>query len=115
MKGKELIRQLQEEDPSGELEVCVGNLDIHFVSREPAYYDGCLQVLKRDENNKFYNIIGAELRSTGDKIQIHELSVRIALLENPDLPVEYDEYSERHCKEKVESWRKETLEIIGNS
>jgi len=31
MKVKELIRRLQEADPSGEIEACVDNIDIHFV------------------------------------------------------------------------------------
>ena len=48
MKSKELIRLLQEEDPSGEVEVCVQNFDILGIHTEPAYWDGSLQVLMRD-------------------------------------------------------------------
>ena len=36
MKSKELIQLLQEEDPTGEVEVCVNNVDIYFLSTEPA-------------------------------------------------------------------------------
>ncbi len=52
MKTKELIRQLQREDPSGELECCVDNSDIFFVEHLPAYYDGCLEVLVRDKSSE---------------------------------------------------------------
>lgn len=54
MKTKKLIELLNQCDPSGELEVCLDNIDICSVGREPAYYDGALQVLIRndkDDNN----------------------------------------------------------------
>jgi len=35
MKGKELIKLLQEIDPTGEIEVSVGNIDIWDVHQEP--------------------------------------------------------------------------------
>jgi hypothetical protein len=105
MKISEFIRRLQDADPTGELEACVGNIDIHFVSREPAYYDGCLQVLKRDPTIKFYNIVGAELRASGDKVQIHTLSIADVFLDKPDAEVTFDgEYSER-LTNLVEHWR----------
>lgn len=75
MKTKKLIDLLQKADPSGELEACVGNADIHFVERTPAYYDGSLQVLIRDENNPFYNIKGGKYVRSGSKVQIHTLSI----------------------------------------
>ena len=75
MKTKELIRQLQDADPSGEIEVCVGNVDIHFVERLEAYYDGTLQVLTRDETRKGYKIVGGKYKRTGSKINLHTLSI----------------------------------------
>jgi D-aminopeptidase len=81
MKTKELIRQLQEGDPTGDQEVSVGNTDIHFVSVEPAYYDGCQEVLVRDEKEKCYNIIGARVVSEGDKVVIHTLGIHDAIME----------------------------------
>ena len=114
MKTKELIRQLQEADPSGELECCVQNADIHFVHIEPAYYDGCLQVLIRDESNPYYNIIGAKYVSKGDKIVIHPLSISDAIFENEHLPVDFSELSESRqawYKERAEKKRKETRDI----
>lgn len=90
MKTHELIRRLQEADPSGDLEVAVGNADILFVSREPAYYDGDLQVLVRDPAQApFYNVVGAKVVRSGDKVQVHALSIADALMNDPDLPVEY--------------------------
>ena len=106
MKVKELIRQLQEADPTGEIEACVGNIDIHFVSREPAYYDGRLEVLTRDpaRTGRCYDICGAEIRSDGDKVQIHILSIQQAIWENPDLPVVSD------GSDRVAIWRQEARE-----
>ena len=103
MKTNELIRQLQLADPGGELEACVDNIDIHFVSREPAYYDGKLEVLIRDPKEKYYNICGAEFRREGYKIQIQTLSIRDALWENPDLPITGSHYD-------LEKWRREARE-----
>lgn len=80
MKTKELIRRLQEEDPTGEVECCVGNVDIHFVSSEPAYWDGPLQVLVRDPAKApYYDIVGAKYVKSGSKIQIHCLSITDAI------------------------------------
>lgn len=104
MKVKELIRQLQEADPTGEVEACVGNIDIHFVSCESAYYDGPLQVLQRDpkRTGRCYDICGAELRHDGRKVQIHTLSIRDAIWEDPNLTVSVGGNDER-----VKKWRAE--------
>jgi hypothetical protein len=112
MKTSELIKHLQEADPSGEMECCLGNHDIHYVSAEPAYWDGCLQVLKRDPNKQYYNIIGAEYRSSGDKLVIHGLSVMDAILNDPEVPVTYDsDYARRHYEAVVEAERDEVRGI----
>jgi hypothetical protein len=107
MKTKDLIAALQTEDPSGELEVSVGNIDIHFVEKEPAYYDGCLQVLKRDESQKdCYNIIGGEFRSQGDKIVIHALALKSVLWDVPDAEITYDsDYARNHYANIIEEER----------
>lgn len=110
MKTKDLISALQAADPSGELEVCCGNTDIHFVNVEPAYYDGCLQVLTRDptKTGRCYDIIGAEYRSSGMKVVIHDLSVASAVWNSPDMPVNYDsDHSRRNYEHQVEKWRAE--------
>lgn len=102
MKTRELIRQLTEADPSGELEVCVQNVDIHFVTTEPAYYDGSLQVLVRDSNERFYDIVGAKYVRRGDKVVIHPLSIADAIRNDPDMPIDYSELSpERQVSAKA--------------
>ena len=93
MKTKELIRRLQIEDPVGETEVCVDNVDILFVSGEPAYHDGPAQVLIRDESNPYYNVIGAKYLRSGSKIVIHTHSISDAITDNSDLPVDYSQLS----------------------
>ena len=113
MKTKELIRQLQEKDPGGEEEVCVGNEDIFFVEYEPAYYDGSLQILVRDEEKKpYYNIVGAKFRRSGSKIQIHTVSIAMAIMDNPDLPVEFIGGKGLHYEEDVQNWRDESRRNI---
>lgn len=119
MKTKELIRLLNEEDPTGEEEVCVGNVDIHFVECLGAYYDGASQVLIRDES-KSHNIVGAKYKSKGKKIQIHTLSIQDAISNHHDkmnpnelFPVDYSELSdynrERTIKHHLEykEWHKQ--------
>ena len=111
MKTKKLIELLQEADPTGEEECCVGNTDIHFVGVEPAYYDGRLQVLERDESNEYYNITGGQYRMSGSKVVIHELSITDAVWNDPDLPVEFDyEPSESELK-NLENTRNEVKEF----
>lgn len=113
MKTKELIRRLQEADPSGEVECCVGNLDILFVSKEPAYYDGRLQVLERDASKEpYYNVVGAKIVGSGAKMQIHTLSIEDALVDHPDMPVECDANASAYG-EAVERWRAKARAING--
>lgn len=88
MKTKTLIKLLQETDPSGELECCIGNADILDVWREPAYYDGCLQTLIRNENDK---IIGGKIVGTGTKVIVYSQSISDILLDDPYFSIQYDE------------------------
>ena len=112
MKTKDLIAALQEEDPSGELECCVGNVDIHFLSTEPAYYDGPLQVLKRDPTTEYYNIIGAEYRRGGMKVQIHTLSIDGAIFNDETTPVTYDcDNTKLYCGDRVDRYRADAIKI----
>jgi hypothetical protein len=85
MKSKEVIRLLQELDPDGETEVCVGNIDIHYIEHLPAYYDGTLQVLQRDENEDGYNIIGAKYCRKGNKLCIVPLSISDAIINDSSI------------------------------
>ena len=106
MKTKELIRQLQEADPDGDKDCCVDNTDIFYVGIEPAYCDGCKQILIRDKDCEYYNIIGGKVSSEGSKLVITTLSIESAIWNKPDMPIEYDGYSEKHYKEGHEEERK---------
>jgi hypothetical protein len=111
MKVKELIRQLQEADPTGEIEVVADNVDILFAALEPGYYDGAPQLLIRDESLRgCYNVTGATWVGRGMKVQLHPHSIDWMLLDNPEAPVEIDE-TNASGKELVEKWRNEAREL----
>lgn len=117
MKTRELIRQLQETDPSGDLECCVGNADILAVWAEPAYWDGCLQVLVRDPTSQYYNVVGARYQDSGVKVVIQPHSICDALLEDPEMPVDTSAIA-RRARERYEAqvaeWR-QTMRDINES
>lgn len=117
MKTKDLIEALQEADPTGEEEVSVGNADIFYVAPDPAYWDGCQEVLLRDPSKRNYNVVGAKYRCNGTKIVIHTLSVEGAIENNPHMQVDFSELEGNYPSgyqrytELVEEWRKSTIEI----
>jgi hypothetical protein len=112
MKTKKLIELLQAEDPSGECEVCVGNTDIFFVECKPAYWDGCLEVLDRDESKQCYNVIGATYTSEGAKLNIVTHSIYDAMIDNVELPVKViDTFVEKRMQKRVDAWRAEAKQI----
>lgn len=104
MKTRILIALLQEKDPTGDLECAVGNHDILFVDRQPAYYDGPLQVLERDQANPYYNVTGARVVRSGAKLSIVSHSITDALAENPELPVDCSDANE-HSRQVFEHLR----------
>lgn len=92
MKSKELIRLLQDLDPTGEEECCIENLDIHFVTKEPANYDGPYQVLVRDQSKvNCYDIMGVKYVSKGDKIQFYTLSAEAVIYYDPEVLIDTTE------------------------
>ena len=116
MKSKELIRQIQEIDPTGELEVCIDTTtDILFVERLPAYYDGKLEVLQRDENiDSDYNVVSAKLMVTGLKVAIRTFSIEDAILDNPNIPIDYSDLPQEiasYEKEKHDKTRQAVLDL----
>lgn len=110
MKTKTLIRLLNKADPTGEQEVCVGNVDILDVWSEPAYYDGALQVLIRDENKPDFNVIGAKYVRSGTKINIITYGIMDAIYDNSEIPVDFVDCND-YYKEKVEKWREEARKL----
>ncbi|MDA4132016.1 MAG: hypothetical protein OK454_02665 [Thaumarchaeota archaeon] len=92
MKGKELIRLLQEIDPTGEVEVSVGNIDIWDVHQEPAYWDGKLQLVVRDPAKApYYDIVGGKYVVSGSKIVISTMSIADVLWSDPEAAIDYSE------------------------
>jgi hypothetical protein len=86
MKTKELIARLQAADPTGETHCCIGNADIWDVNVEPAFYDGALQVLEFDEDNR--PIRGTRVEQ-GSKLNLQSISISEALFSYPDFKVIY--------------------------
>jgi hypothetical protein len=115
MKTKDLIKALQEADPTGELPVCVGNIDVYFCDVLPAYYDGYLEQLIIDEAKKpYFSIVGAKVIGTGKKVCLHPYSVEDGILDDPDFTVEFENVSSESEKRLIEIydvWRKESREI----
>lgn len=92
MKTKELIRLLQLEDPSGDLEVNVGGDDIYFVERLPGYYDGAYSILQRDDSKKpFWDITGITVTRSGQKVEIHTMPIRDLVSDMPDAIIILDD------------------------
>lgn len=106
MKSKKLIELLQYMDPTGEVEVCINDADILDVQCEPAYWDGCLEVLERDENYQYYNVIGVRVTDKGSKISLYPHSVYDAIQRNPDVPIKVCSMARYH-KERIKEKRKE--------
>lgn len=109
MKTKELIRLLQEADPSGEEQCCVGNADIYYIDNLPAYYDGTLQILNLNEEGR---IVSAQYARGCRKIQIHTCPIDEAIFNDEDLPVTYDcKGTEEHCAGWVDEYRETARRI----
>jgi len=123
MKTKELIRQLQEQDPTGEAECCINNQDIHFVEALPAYYDGALEVLTRDlAKTGYYNIIGGKFIRDQNvtKVAIHPMSIEDLYIDHgvEGWPFQLDisemligGYTEGYMKEQIREWDAEIQSV----
>jgi len=108
MKTKELIEALKKEDPSGELEVCVDNQMVHFVEKQPSYYDGCFEKVDFGEKN---NIEQCRFIGEGFKMVIHYYGVEDAIDDNPCVPVLYDSISKRYIGKTIKC-RYEIIEFL---
>lgn len=100
MKSGELIKYLQEVDPTGEIEVFIdGAKDFFKPYTTEMYWDGCPFKM-----NPKYNSYPESLSvlSNGRKIVLKSFSYKDALLDNPEFPIEYDsEYSERRWDDRI--------------
>lgn len=114
MKTKDLIKLLQETDPSGELQCSINGVDIYFAQIKPGYWDGVYQVIIKDEDKKNQcNIVGMEYRSDGDKLCIETYSIKDVMLDDPNIPVKViDVFCNKKMQKTVNKWRKEIKDII---
>lgn len=109
MKTKELIELLQKEDPSGEIECCVDNSPIMFISCQPAYYDGTLRKLILDENG---SVVGIKFITSGSKIRLQLYDYDDLIADDPDAIIDFTECSNpRSYKEIVDKQRSESREV----
>lgn len=113
MKVKNLIAALQAMDPTGEVEVCVGNEDIiEITSPMPGYWDGTFFKIHIDDAAKTENnvrgIKAVEMGAKFDKIKLQTLNMEEAFLENPDVEWiggTYNPARERQWRTEVEVYR----------
>lgn len=113
MKTKELIELLLREDPSGELDVVIGNQPVSVVQKLPAYYDGPLEVLEYAEHNRFVLVKGKYVRDTDIyKVNLRPYGIMDALCDHPELEIEYPDCTNvDHYIDKVEKMREEIRQI----
>ena len=118
MKTRDLIRRLQEADPTGELECVVGGYDVYFVERLPMYYDGLPALLVHDpeKRDREWSVVGLRVPGSGEeKVRITTLDAEDVFLEIPDAPVEYgDDYARKHKEDRIEKVRAEVVAIRGS-
>lgn len=116
MKTSELIRLLQEADPSGELECCIDNHDIYSVELWPAFYDGFLEILVRDLSLRpHYDVVGGIIRRTGQKIRLRPLPLEDAVRDaaDKDFPIDIVEThveTRQQIEKVVQKWREEATQ-----
>ena len=93
MKTKELIRILQEADPSGEIEVVVwsgANSDILYVDRQAGDFDGAYEVLVRDGSTDHCDVTGIKVTDKHEKVVIRDYPMKEVLADYPDINIDYD-------------------------
>jgi len=114
MNVGELIEALQKYPK--DVPICVDNNPIYFTDMTAAYWDGRLQQIIHDEElrGKSYSIIGWKITDKGSKVVLRTIELEDVLLDNPDLPVEYDldARSIPRYKTEVEAIRVKMKEII---
>lgn len=116
MTTAQLIEQLKRADPEGNLVVNIDGALPFCVQTLPAYYDGDLFDLERDEELNCYNVKGAIFRRSGLKVEILTMDLRSVLIEQIDLPVKYEGFTEEakvRKEKRINDLREEiTKELI---
>lgn len=107
MKTKELTELLKKEDPTGEIDVVVGNIPITDVAKEPAYWDGSKHEIIRDTNGKLEEY---KITDLGYKISLDTVSLDDILLSDIDIFINLNELSTFSKKRWEEHIAKELAE-----
>ena len=117
MTTAELIEALKKADPEGTTQVVVGNRPIYTVGNEPAYYDGCMQILVQDESRKpYFNIVGMKVTRAGRKVRLRLYDIEDWILDYPDGDVdlsdlENSDYQYERWSANIAEWRAEARQI----
>lgn len=99
MKTKDLIKKLQETDPSGELEVVADGSPIYFLETYPAYYDGSLAILIEDPKKKpYHSIIGMKFTNKGRKVRLHTMDMESVFLDDKNAILDVSEVNKNSAK-----------------
>ena len=112
MTTTDLIKLLQEIDPEGDTEVCIGNTPIWYVERLPAYYDGRLMKYTPElVPYEFTNIEKIELVSDGYKVNLITYEWDSAMWDS-DGEVIFDVPDSNSFKKVIGKCRKQVLDYI---
>jgi len=124
MTTRELIAELQRQDPSGDVPVVVDNKEVYTVECMAAYWDGVAQLHVVDEAAKpYWHIKGMRVTTKGHKVRLSTIGVEDFIENIPDGLVEFDfSYSDdaqraeiiREWQSRVETWRAEVKQIIAD-
>ncbi len=109
MKTKELIKQLQQNDPGGEAEVYVGGQPIDYVdSPMPWWYDGRAMLMEKDT---FGNVSYVGWGKSFNKLHLVEFDLGNFLMDNPEFPIDLSGITQHsdinNFKEMIEKYREQ--------
>lgn len=71
MKTKDLIKLLQEADPSGECHVRISKKPVCYVDHKPGYWDGPYNYLEKGEDGKYTWVQSTK----GDKVDLQTIDL----------------------------------------
>lgn len=106
MNTSELIERLQKLDPEGNMPVSVGNNSIHFLTTEPAYWDGKLHDIQCSSTG---TPIVAKRTSRGRKLVIYSIGIWDALELNSDLIIQYETDADKDRYQESDEMERENI------
>ncbi len=110
MKTKDLIKELMKLDPTGDIDVCIGNAAIYSIEKLPGYYDGAFERLIQDHSlDPYYNIVGAEYIRNEQKICLNKMAV-VDCFKSPKFFVDYSKIGDAAIEKNYKESDLKTLE-----